>query len=125
MIKKNLSDKTILQNTKNLVMQEKKLSAKIIDHLQIIEQRKLYCDLKYKSLFDYAVKELAYSEDQAYRRISAMRLSRKVPAAKEKIDSGEMSLTNANLLSGFFKDVPLPAKEEKSAIPLKLNAKIF
>jgi len=110
---KNLSDGTILNNTKDLVIQEKKLTANIIDHLQIIEQRKLYCDLKYISLFDYAVGELRYSEDQAYRRLSAMRLSRKVPAAKEKIDSGEMSLTNANLLSGFFKDVPLPAKEEK------------
>ena len=74
MILKNLSDSVILQNTKNLVIQEKKLTANIIDHLQIIEQRKLYCDLKYKSLFDYAVKELLYSEDQAYRRISAVRL---------------------------------------------------
>ena len=110
---KNLSDGTILNNTKDLVIQEKKLTANIIDHLQIIEQRKLYCDLKYKSLFDYAVGELSYSEDQAYRRLSAMRLSRKVPTAKEKIDSGEMSLTNANLLSGFFKDIPLPPKEEK------------
>jgi len=110
---KNLSDRTILNNTKDLVIQEKKLTANIIDHLQIIEQRKLYCDLKYKSLFDYAVGELSYSEDQAYRRLSAMRLSRKVPAAKEKIDNGELSLTNANLLSGFFKDVPLPPKEEK------------
>jgi len=110
---KNLSDRKILNDTKDLVTQEKKLTANIIDHLQVIERRKLYCDLKYKSLFDYAVGELSYSEDQAYRRLSAMRLSRKVPAVKEKIDSGEMSLTNANLLSGFFKDVPLPPKEEK------------
>jgi len=36
-----LSDRIILNNTKNLVIKEKKLTANIIDHLQEIERRKL------------------------------------------------------------------------------------
>ena len=111
----NLSDQIILKNTKNLVIQEKKLTANIIDHLQIIEQRKLYCDLKYKSLFDYAVNELAYSEDQAYRRLSAMRLSRKVPAVKEKISN-----TTKAACQGILADL----KSEKGIAPQPKKPKV-
>ena len=86
-----------------------------------IEARKLYSDLQYYSLYDYCVHELNYSEDQAYRRISAMRLSRQIPLVKEKIREGSISLSNANMLSGFFKEVTVAPKEKDSLINLSTN----
>ena len=60
--------------------------------------------------------ELGYSEDQTYRRVNAMRLSRKVPEVKEKIDDGKLSLTNANLLSGFFNELDFQTTEQSEII---------
>ena len=86
---KRLTDSKRLNEIKKLVNDESKITGAIITHLEEVERRKLYSDLKYSSLFDYCVKELRYSEDQAYRRINAMRVSKKVPIIKEKIDSGK------------------------------------
>ena len=113
---KKISDNLLLENIKELVKKELKITAEIITHLEEVDRRKLFSDLKYRSLFDYSVMELGYSEDQAYRRINAMRLSRKIPEVKEKIDCGELNLTNVNLLSGFFKELDLQATEKSSVI---------
>ena len=113
---KKMSDNLLLENIKELVKKESKITAEIITHLEEVDRRKLFSELKYKSLFDYSVMELGYSEDQAYRRVNAMRLSRKIPEVKKKIDDGELSLTNVNLLSGFFKELDLQTTEKSSVI---------
>ncbi len=114
----DLTDSKLLMTTKKIVKEELQLTALIIDHLAEIERRKLYSDLKFRSLFDYCVRELGYSEDQAARRINALKLSRKVPMAKEKIDSGELSLTNANLISSFFNEVASNKSEQEKVVKL-------
>ncbi|MCK5074542.1 MAG: hypothetical protein KAQ98_14015 [Bacteriovoracaceae bacterium] len=48
-----ISDTKLLSDIKNLVCKEHELTARIIDHLAEIEKRKLYSDLKYRSLFEY------------------------------------------------------------------------
>ena len=60
----------------------------------IIEKNKLYCDLKYPSLFKYLVKELKYSE-ASFVRVNATRLMLKSPYAVKKINDGSLNLTNA------------------------------
>ncbi len=112
----NLPDSRLLKQTKNLVIKEKKLTAHIIEHLQEVEARKLYSDLEYGSLFQYCVRELGYSEDAAYRRINAMRVARKVPIVKEKIQSGELSLSNTNLFSALNNETPLTKREQNEII---------
>ena len=102
----NLTDKELLQKTKELVREERLLTSKIIDHLCEIDKRKLFCDLGYGSIYDYCIYELGYSEDQSYRRIKAMRLASKEPLIKEKLDTGELTVTNTNLLSGLVKAIP-------------------
>jgi hypothetical protein len=87
------------------VTKEREILAQVISHLDEIDRRKLFSDLKYSSIYQYCMKELGHTEDQAYRRVSALRLSRKGPLVKDKIEEGTLPLTNANLLSGFFKEV--------------------
>jgi 5-methylcytosine-specific restriction endonuclease McrA len=100
---KNLSDDKLLNDTKELVAQESQLLTKILHHLREIERRRLFCTLQCGSLFEYAVKHLKYSEDQAYRRIQAMRVLKELPEIEAKITSGELNLTHLGLAQTLFK----------------------
>lgn len=95
----NLSDATLLVNTKNLVNQERETLAGILHHLREIERRRLFSSEKCASLHEFAVKKLGYSDDQAYRRISAMRLLKDLPQMESRIVDGSLSLSNISLAS--------------------------
>jgi 5-methylcytosine-specific restriction endonuclease McrA len=98
-----ITDQSLHQQLKDFVRQERVLVSKVLEHLCEVERRRLYGDFKRTSLFDYAVKELGYSEDQAHRRIQAMRLIKELPEVKEKLNSGALSLTNAAKAQGLFR----------------------
>lgn len=106
---KHLTDQQLNLDIKNLVQNERALLTQILYHLKEMDSRKLYSSYGYSSLFDYACKELKYSSDQAYRRIQAMRLLKTLPevesrAVVQKIDSGELSLSNITQAQKYFKD---------------------
>ena len=77
-----LSDRELLRETSNLVRHERHLQGAIIDHLAEIEARGLYLERGFSSLFDYAVRELGYSDAAAARRIGVMRLCADQPHAR-------------------------------------------
>jgi len=99
----NLTDQSLHGQLKDFVSQERSLLTTVLEHLLEVERRRLYSDFKRSSLFDYAVNELGYSEDQAHRRIQAMRLMKTVPEVKEKLNSGALTLTNAAKAQGLFR----------------------
>jgi hypothetical protein len=99
-----------------LIKKEHELSIKIIEHLEEIENRKLFSDLKYPSLFAYCIGELGLSEQESYRRIDGMRLARKMPQVKKVLLTGELSLTNANMISTLFKNSNLLAKDQNKLV---------
>ena len=101
-ILKSLSNEELLSQTKNLVQKERHLNIQVIGHLSEIEYRKLYLKRGFSSLFDYAVKELGYSEGSAYRRIKAMKLCREIPETTSKLETGSLNLTTASQLQTFF-----------------------
>ncbi|GEM_PF-772574 len=115
---KNISDTELLSKTKNLVLKERELIGDIIAHLAEIETRKLYCDQKYHSLYDYCTEELGYTNDQAYRRISAMKLSKQLPQVKEKLENGSISLSSANMFSTLIKDAKMEKSEQVKVLNL-------
>ncbi|OFZ26633.1 MAG: hypothetical protein A2381_16705 [Bdellovibrionales bacterium RIFOXYB1_FULL_37_110] len=112
----NYSDQELLLKTKNLIREEQKLLSVILSHLEVIERRRLYCDLGYSSLFDYCLKELRYSEQQAWRRINSMRVIKKLPELKHNVDDGTLSLSNVNLASSLFKDAKINSREKQLEI---------
>jgi hypothetical protein len=131
---KSLKDAELLVNTQSLVQKERTVTLDILRHLQEVERRKLYCDvrrraplaaeamdtdcpersdgngsappsLNYGSLFDYAVGELGYSEGAAARRIQAMRLMTEIPEVAPKIESGALNLSTICQAQNFFRDL--------------------
>ena len=97
-----LSDRELLRETRNLVRHERHLQGAIIDHLAEIEARGLYLERGFSSLFDYAVRELGYSDAAAARRIGAMRLCADQPDAREGLRDGSLTLSAAAELQWAF-----------------------
>ena len=97
-----LSDRELLRETSNLVRHERHLQGAIIDHLAEIEARGLHLQRGFSSLFDYAVRELGYSDAAAARRIGAMRLCADQPHAREGLRDGSLTLSAAAELQWAF-----------------------
>lgn len=117
---KQLNNKELLSQTKQLVQKERETHIQVLYHLNEIESRKLYLKLGFSSLFDYTTKELGYSEGAAYRRIKAMKLCQELPGTKDRLQSGRISLSSACQLQVFFEKKALKAKEEqKKSLLLK------
>jgi len=109
-----MTDNELHNKLLSLVREERRLLADILIHLKEVERRKLYCDHKRTSLFDYAVKELGYSEDQAQRRIEAMRLLKDLPEITPAISDGRLTLTNIAQANRLFRHTQ-PTRDEKVA----------
>ncbi len=100
---RKISDPELLANTEKLARQEREILTRVLHHLREIERRRLFSALGYKSLFEYAVKRLGYSDDQAGRRIAAMRLLQEIPEIESKIESGALTLTNIGMAQSLFR----------------------
>ena len=117
---KQLSNKELLSQTKLLVQKERSIHIQVLRHLAEIDSRKLFFKQGFFSLFDYAVRELGYSEGAAYRRIKAMKLCRDLPETANRLQSGRLSLSAASQLQVFFEKQGKKIKEEeKKALSLK------
>ena len=97
-----LSDRELLRETSNLVRHERHLQGAVIDHLAEIEARGLYLERGFSSLFDYAVRELGFSDAAAARRIGAMRLCTDQADAREGLRDGSLTLSAAAELQWAF-----------------------
>ena len=97
-----LSDDRLLARTKELSGIEHHLEVVVIDHLREIHKRRLYLRRGFSSLFDYAVRELGYSDAAAWRRIKAMRLCAEVDGVRERLQNGTMTLNAAAQLQHAF-----------------------
>jgi hypothetical protein len=122
-----LKDKELLEQTKIVAQSEREVLTKMLHHLREIERRKLFSDLGYQSLFEYAVKELKYSEGQAGRRIQAMRLIKEIPEIEQKIESGSLNLINVSQVQSLFKEAKRASisvsKSDKISLLKKLENK--
>ena len=97
-----LSDDCLLERTKELSGIEHHLEVVVIDHLREIQKRRLYLRRGFSSLFDYAVRELGYSDAAAWRRIKAMRLCAEIDGVRERLQDGTMTLNAAAQLQNAF-----------------------
>ena len=67
-----------------------------------IQKRRLFLRRGFSSLFDYAVRELGYSDAAAWRRLKAMRLCADIDGVRERLQDGSMTLNAAAQLQNAF-----------------------
>jgi hypothetical protein len=95
----SLSSSDLRSATHNLVRRSQGVEAAILAHLAEIDERKLYLDWAFSSMFAYCVGELGFSEDAACSRIDVARAARRNPAILEALRSGKVHLTGLRLLA--------------------------
>jgi hypothetical protein len=89
----NVSDDVLLERTYRYARSERKITHIVLWHINEVERRRLYAQLKYSSIFKYISQHLGYGEKAAYERMHASRLLGKMPELAEKMEEGTLNLT--------------------------------
>ena len=120
---KKLNDKELMQKLEQAVVEEKKLTIVVLELLQEVENRKLYGELGYHSLFAYCTQKLGYSEAEASVRVNATRLVNNLPEVKKKLDDGSIGLTQASKVQTLFRQEKIVDEEKKREVVEKVSGK--
>jgi hypothetical protein len=99
-----LSDDELWERTRILAAQERASTVDLVAHLAELDDRGLWSDHEYASLFEYCVHALKMSEGAAYKRIRAARASRKRPELLDLLRDGRLSLAAVSLLHAHLDD---------------------
>jgi hypothetical protein len=95
----SLLDQDVLAGTRRLVGASNQLFADLLAHLAEVEARGIHRNKACASLYTYCIYELQFSEDAAFRRVSAARYVKAFPALFDAIASGELHLTGLLLIA--------------------------
>jgi len=95
----SLSSSQLLSATRELVQKSRGIEVDLLEHLGEIDERKLYLEGPYPSMFVFCVGEYGFSEDVASQRIAVARAARRLPAILDALRSGRVHLTGLRLLA--------------------------
>jgi 5-methylcytosine-specific restriction endonuclease McrA len=94
-----LGNDQLLVALSGLVQREHELMSDLLAHLAELDERRLYLDLGFTSLFAYCTEALGFCKSSAGRRIAVARVCRKYPEAFARIARGELQLSTLSLLA--------------------------
>src|SRR5581483_8603057 len=94
----DLSDTQLLESLNSLCGQGRAVLARLLAHLVEVEERRLHLEAACPSMFQFCVRRLGMSEDEACRRIHAARLARRFPDLLVRVERGELTLSTIALL---------------------------
>ena len=95
---KSLADGELLARLSNIVRQRNLITAEFLAYLAELDERQLFLDLGYASLFEYCVEKLRLCESTAGRHIAAARVCRNHPEAFALVASGALHASALSLL---------------------------
>ncbi len=72
----HLGDAELLRDFRDLVAQDRAVTAALLARLAEVDARKMYAPAGYPSMEAYCVHELRFSDDMAHKRIRAARKAR-------------------------------------------------
>ena len=96
---RSLSSSELLARTRELAETSRCIEAELLVHLGEIDERKLYAECAFSSMFAFCVGELRFSEGAAYNRIMVARAGRQFPAVIDAMRSGQVHLGGLRLLA--------------------------
>ena len=100
----HLSNEELLAGVRGLVSQGRTVLARLLAYLGEVEERRLDLQSACSSLFEFCLRRLGMSEDEACRRVAAARLVRRFPVALGMIERGEIHLTGLLMLRDHLTD---------------------
>lgn len=93
-----LSDEALMRRFGELVEQDRRRTAALLRHIEVIDRRKIWAKLGYPSMFALCVNRYHMSESTAGKRIGAARAARRFPILFSMIASGEIHLSGLHRL---------------------------
>ena len=93
-----MSSPDLLSATEKLVRTSRATEADLLVHLGEIDERKLYLQRSYRSMFAFCLGEYGFSEDVACYRIAVARAARRLPLILETLRSGQVHLAGLRVL---------------------------
>jgi hypothetical protein len=109
---KHLSNPELIASTKAALQIMREAEVSVLRHFQEIEERKLWVEAG--SIYKYIALTFGLTNDQIYPRLQAMRLMRTSPEIEQKLEDGQLIVTNLVKAQQVF------AAESKSrVVPLK------
>lgn len=94
-----LSDEEVIARVNLLAGTERGVTAVLIAHLAVLDERRLYRGQGFPSMFAYCTEALHLSEYGAYGRIQAARAARQYPAILNMLADGSANLTTVGLIA--------------------------
>ena len=89
----HLSNQELLRGLAAIVARDRGTTAEMLAHIAEVDDRRLYAQEGFPSMFAYCVQVLHMSEDTAFKRIRAARTARQFPAIFEAVADGRLHLT--------------------------------
>lgn len=108
----------LISKLKNLVASERKITAEVIDLIREVDQKRIYLEYGYTSMFAMLTKDFGYTPSAAMRRIDAARLSKELPEVSESLKDGELNLSQVSMVAQAIRQ-----KEKEDSKILK-NSKV-
>jgi hypothetical protein len=90
----NCTNDELISSLKALKIKEDLMLVEVLAHIQEIEKRQLFLKLGHPSLYSYLMKELGYTESEAYRRIESARFLKSLPELTPLVQAGHLTLTS-------------------------------
>ena len=97
-----LTNQELIATLKSQVSGERKAQVIYLACLAEMEDRMLYAELGYSSMFNYCVQELGFAEGSAGRRIRTARLARQFPIIYTLIEEGKIHMTAISILGSLL-----------------------
>src|SRR5437762_1551716 len=87
---KSLADDELLVGLSKIVQRRNQITAEFVAYIAELDERKLFLELGFSSLFEYCVVALRLCVSTAGRHIAAARVCRKHPEAFAMVARGEL-----------------------------------
>jgi hypothetical protein len=97
-----VTDAELISRLEHLVKADRTLEVKLLVHLGELDERKLYLERGYRSIYEYCKSALRMSDGEAYLRIKAAEVGRRLPLVLERLEAGAVHLSGIKLLARFL-----------------------
>jgi 5-methylcytosine-specific restriction endonuclease McrA len=120
-----ISDQELEGGLKELVAAGRRIEAHVVAHLMEVEARRLHLRAGYRSMFEYCLERLGFTEYEAFSRINAARMAAEFPMVVELLERRELNLTTLYLVRDYvsvenhaqlFSEVANKSKREVSLL---------
>ena len=99
-----LSDCDLIATVRQVAGRERETTSNLVALIEQVDARRLYLGEGYSSMFMFCTRSLHMSEQAAYSRIEAARLSRRFPIILAMLADGRLSLATVGLLAPHLSD---------------------